>query len=40
MIGLTAVHFVVALIASSAFGDVARDGFWNNAGRRDGGLHP
>ncbi|MFH8902689.1 DUF6463 family protein [Streptomyces coeruleorubidus] len=29
VIGLTAVHFVVALIASNTFGDVARDGFWN-----------
>ncbi|WP_128429464.1 DUF6463 family protein [Streptomyces cyaneus] len=29
VIGLTAVHFAVALIASSTFGDMARDGFWN-----------
>ncbi|NUP24379.1 MAG: hypothetical protein HOZ81_51660 [Streptomyces sp.] len=29
VIGLTAVHFAVALIASSTYGDVARDGFWN-----------
>ncbi|MEV6406616.1 DUF6463 family protein [Streptomyces bobili] len=29
VIGLSAVHFVVALIASHTFDDVARDGFWN-----------
>lgn len=29
VIALTAVHFAVALIASSTYDDVARDGFWN-----------
>lgn len=29
VIGLSAVHFAVALIASHTFDDVARDGFWN-----------
>ncbi|MEU8892873.1 DUF6463 family protein [Streptomyces sp. NPDC048442] len=31
VIGLAALHFAVALIASSTFGDMARDGFWNAA---------
>jgi hypothetical protein len=29
VIGLSAVHFAVALIASHTFDDVARAGFWN-----------
>ncbi|MCN9243852.1 DUF6463 family protein [Streptomyces sp. RY43-2] len=29
VIGLATVHFAVALITSSTFGDVAREGFWN-----------
>ncbi|MEU6993897.1 DUF6463 family protein [Streptomyces sp. NPDC046465] len=31
VIGLSAVHFAVGLIASRTFDDMARDGFWNAA---------